>query len=46
MLAQHDIAERMCRVTDVIENISVHVAERMSVCALDHLEEVSAKSKE
>jgi hypothetical protein len=45
VLAEPEIAERMWRVTDVIENISAHVAERMSVCALDHLEEISARSK-
>ena len=45
VLAGPELAERMWRLNDLFGNITAHAAERMSVCALDHMEEISARSQ-
>jgi aspartate/methionine/tyrosine aminotransferase len=46
VLAEPDLARRMWRLNDLMDASHVHVAERMSVIALDHLEQFAVRTKE
>jgi aspartate/methionine/tyrosine aminotransferase len=45
VLAAPELVKRMWRQNDLFGNIHAHIAEQLSVCALDHLENISARSK-
>ncbi|HYL10553.1 MAG TPA: pyridoxal phosphate-dependent aminotransferase [Candidatus Acidoferrales bacterium] len=45
ILAAPPLAERMWRLKDIFENIPAHIAERLSVIALDRLAEPQARAK-
>lgn len=45
ILAAPELAEKMWRQNDLFGNIPAHTAEQLSVCTLDHLEAISARSK-
>jgi aspartate/methionine/tyrosine aminotransferase len=45
VLAAPELAERMWRQNDLFGNIPAHMSEQLSVCALDHLDNISARSK-
>jgi len=44
ILAEPELAERMWRLNDIFGNIPAHAAERLSVCALDHFEDIAARA--
>ncbi len=46
ILAAPELAERMWRLNDLFGVIPAHVAERLSVIALDHLDEISHTARE
>jgi aspartate/methionine/tyrosine aminotransferase len=45
ILAASQLAERMWRLKDLFEGIPAHIAERLSVVALDHLPQIAARAK-
>jgi aspartate/methionine/tyrosine aminotransferase len=45
VLAAPELAERMWRQNDLFGNIPAHITERLSVCALDNLEGITARAK-
>lgn len=45
VLAAPELAERMWHQNDLFGNIPAHITERLSVCALDNLERISARAK-
>lgn len=45
VFAEPELAERMWRLTELFNNIGVHVAERLSLAALENLEPVAARSR-
>ena len=45
VLAEPELARRMWRLNDLMDASRVHVAERMSVIALDHLEQLAARTR-
>jgi aspartate/methionine/tyrosine aminotransferase len=45
IFAEPPLAERMWRLTELFNNIGVHVAERLSLAALERLEPVAARSR-
>ncbi len=45
VLAAPELAERMWHQNDLFGNIPAHITERLSVCALDNLEKITARAK-
>jgi aspartate/methionine/tyrosine aminotransferase len=45
ILADSELADRMWHLNDLFGNIPAHSSELMSVCALDHMKEISARSQ-
>jgi aspartate/methionine/tyrosine aminotransferase len=45
VLAAPELAERMWHQNDLFGNIPAHITERLSVCALDHLETIAARAR-
>lgn len=45
ILAEPDLAKRMWRLTDLFHNIPAHPAERLSVVALEHLDQIAERAR-
>jgi hypothetical protein len=45
VFAEPELAERMWRLTELFNNIGVHVAERLSLAALENLEPIAERSR-
>jgi hypothetical protein len=45
VFAEPELAERMWRLTEIFNNIGVHLAERLSLVALENLEPIAARSR-
>ena len=45
ILAPAEVARRIWRISDLLENVNAYPAELLSVIALDHLDEIRARSK-
>jgi aspartate/methionine/tyrosine aminotransferase len=46
ILAPAELAQRLWRINDLFSNIPAHAAEQLSVMALDHLPEISARAEQ